>query len=252
MKKGICKLCDLEKELKRSHVIGRAVFKKALKGANHALRFDRQHNKVVKDQDQWATYMLCGECEQKLNKKYEEYSLNVLRDRMKSVKHKKRDSHYEIQGVDQKKLILYLLSIMWRGIESNHEVFKKLKIFDESPVAKNFLKKSVKNEQVFLTECFDLRISKLVSLIAPFSEMELDFITDIYCNIDEKQRIRLLTIFEGYCFEFFFLTDKSQFLTGLGVLKKNKSILKMPYIDIFSIPEFQKSLLVMIESQKQH
>ncbi|EXD56002.1 hypothetical protein J493_3816, partial [Acinetobacter baumannii 653020] len=162
MKNGICKLCDLEKELKRSHVIGRAVFKKALKGANHALRFDRQHNKVVKDQDQWATYMLCGECEQKLNKKYEEYSLNVLRDRMKSVKHKKRDSHYEIQGVDQKKLILYLLSIMWRGIESNHEVFKKLKIFDESPVAKNFLKKSVKNEQVFLTECFDLRISKLV------------------------------------------------------------------------------------------
>ncbi|EGT98761.1 hypothetical protein ABNIH4_19591 [Acinetobacter baumannii ABNIH4] len=46
-------------------------------------------------------------------------------------------------------------------------------------------------------------MSKLVSLIAPFSEMELDFITDIYCNIDEKQRIRLLTIFEGYCFEFF-------------------------------------------------
>ncbi|KCX20397.1 hypothetical protein J472_4197, partial [Acinetobacter baumannii 18689] len=50
MKKGICKLCDLEKELKRSHVIGRAVFKKALKGANHALRFDKKHNKVVKDQ----------------------------------------------------------------------------------------------------------------------------------------------------------------------------------------------------------
>lgn len=38
MKKGICKLCDLEKELKRSHVIGRAVFKKALNGANYAFK----------------------------------------------------------------------------------------------------------------------------------------------------------------------------------------------------------------------
>ncbi|EXB93745.1 hypothetical protein J891_3845 [Acinetobacter baumannii 44327_8] len=66
------------------------------------------------------------------------------------------------------------------------------------------------------------------------------------------QRIRFLTIFEGYCFEFFFLTDKSQSLSGLGVLKKNKRILKMPYIDIFSIPEFQKSLSEMIESQKQN
>ncbi|CAM0619024.1 hypothetical protein [Acinetobacter baumannii] len=196
--------------------------------------------------------MLCGECEHKLNKKYEDYSLNILRNRIKSVKHKKRDNHYEIQGVDQNKLILYLLSIMWRGIESNHEVFKKLKIFDESPLAKNFLKESVKNERVFLTECYDLRISKLVSLIAPFNEMELDFITDIYCNIDNMQRIRFLTIFEGYCFEFFFLTDKSQSLSGLGVLKKNKRILKMPYIDIFSIPEFQKSLSEMIESQKQN
>lgn len=252
MEKGICKLCDLEKELKRSHVIGRAVFKKALKGANYALRLDKEHNKVIKDQDQWATYMLCGDCEHKLNKKYEDYSLKVLRNKIKSVKHKKRNNYYEIQGVDQKRLMLYLLSIMWRGIESNHEVFNKLKIFDESPVAKNFLKESVKNERIFLTECYDLRISKLVSLVAPFDTMDLDFITDIYCNIDDKQRIRFLTIFEGYSFEFFFLTDKSLFLSGLGVLKKNKSILKMPYIDVFSIPEFRKSLSDMLESQKSN
>ncbi|UMN10600.1 hypothetical protein [Acinetobacter baumannii] len=89
MKKGICKLCDLEKELKRSHVIGRAVFKKALNGANYALRLDKQHKKVIKDQDQWATYMLCGDCEHDLNTKYEGYSLDILRNKKKSVKHKK-------------------------------------------------------------------------------------------------------------------------------------------------------------------
>ncbi|MFV4908961.1 hypothetical protein Q5E57_012125 [Acinetobacter baumannii] len=109
MKNGICKLCDLEKELKRSHVIGRAVFKKALKGANHALRFDRQHNKVVKDQDQWATYMLCGECEQKLNKKYEEYSLNVLRDRMKSVKHKREILIMKFKGLIKKTHFVFVV-----------------------------------------------------------------------------------------------------------------------------------------------
>lgn len=252
MEKGICKLCDLEKELKRSHVIGRAVFKKALKGANYALRLDKEHNKVIKDQDQWATYMLCGDCEHDLNTKYEGYSLDILRNRKKSVKHKKRDNHYEIQGVDQKKLILYLISIMWRGIESNHEVFKKLKIFDESPVAKNFLKGCIKSERVILTECYDVRISKLVSSITSFKNKELDFITDIHCSIDDNKSFRFLTIFEGYCFEFFYHTESSQIVSGLGVLKKNKRILKMPYIDVFSIPEFRKSLLDMLESHKSN
>lgn len=252
MKIGICKLCDLEKELKRSHVIGRAVFKKALKGANYALRLDKQHNKVVKDQDQWATYMLCGDCEHKLNSKYEDYSLKILRNNLKAVKHKKRDSHYEIQGVDQKRLILYFLSIMWRGTESNHEVFKNLKVFDVAPAAKNFFKECIKSERVFLTEYYDIKISKLVSSITSLKNQELDFITDIHCSIDDNKRVRFLTIFEGYRFEFFFHTDLSQFVSGLGVLKKNKRILKMPYIDVFSIPEFRKSLLDMLESQNSN
>ncbi|EMC2018470.1 TPA: hypothetical protein OXQ53_003006 [Acinetobacter baumannii] len=247
MKKGICKLCDLEKELKRSHVI-----KKALNGANYALRLDKQHKKVIKDQDQWATYMLCGDCEHDLNTKYEGYSLDILRNKKKSVKHKKRDNHYEIQGVNQKKLILYLISIIWRGIESSHEVFNKLKFFDESPVAKNFLKECIKNDRVVLTECYDVRISKLVSTITSFKNEELDFITDIHCSIDNNERIRFLTIFEGYCFEFFYYTDSSQSVSSLGVLKKNKRILRMPYIDVFSIPEFRKSLLDMLEAQNSN
>lgn len=252
MKLGICKLCDLQKELKRSHVIGRAVFRKAFNGYGYALRFDKKYNKLIKDQDQWATYMLCGDCEHKLNKKYEDYSLNILRNRVNSVKHKKKDNYYEIQGVDQKRLILYLLSIIWRGVESNHKVFSKLKIFDEIPVAKEFLKECVKNERILLTEVYDIRISKLISTIPTIKDDELDFITDIYYDVDDKGRIRFLTIFEGYSFEFFFLTDATLFVTGLGVLKKNKRILKMPYLDVFSIPEFRKSLIDMINAHRNN
>lgn len=252
MIKGICKLCDLEKELKNSHVIGRAVFRKALKGSKYSLRFDRNYNKVINDQDQWATYMLCGDCEHKLNNKYEEYSLKILRNELKSVKHKIKDNFYEIQGVDQKKLILYLLSILWRGTESNHEVFKKLKVFDTVPLAKKFLKECIRDDRVFLTECYNVRISKLVSSISSIQNIELNFITDIHCSIDKKNRVRFLTIFEGYCFEIFLLTDISQVNSGLGVLRKNKHILKMPYIDVFSIPEFQESLSQMIHVQNNN
>ncbi|MGR2922394.1 hypothetical protein [Acinetobacter sp. 1125_18A] len=250
MKFGICKLCDEEKELKNSHVIGRAVFRKALKGSKYTLRFDPNFKKVVKDQDQWASYMLCGECEHKLNSRYETYALDALRNRIKTVKHKEKNEYFEIQGIDQTKLNLYLLSILWRGIESNHEVFEKLNIFNITPMVKKLLKDCINDERIYRSECFNIRISKLVNSIETLKIKEIDFITGFSCNIDEKGRIRFLTIFEGYSFEFFFLTDISQIVTGLGVLKKNKRILKMPYIDVFSIPEFRKSLLKMLDSQK--
>ena len=250
MKFGICKLCDEEKELKNSHVIGRAVFRKALKGYNYALRFDPNFKKVVKDQDQWATYMLCGECEHKLNSRYETYALNALRNRVKSVKHKQKNNYFEIQGIDQTRLNLYLLSILWRGIESSHEVFEKLNIFKITPVVKKLLKDCINDERIYSSELFSIRISKLFSSIETLKIEEIDFITDFSCNIDEKRRIRFLTIFEGYSFEIFFYTDISQIVSGLGVLKKNNHSLKMPYIDVFSIPEFNKSLLKMLDSQK--
>lgn len=248
MKIGVCKLCDKAKELKNSHVVGRAVFRKALKGANYGLRFDKKYKKVVKDQDQWATYMLCGDCEYKLNTRYEEYSLGVLRNKIKSVKHKKRNNYFEIQGAHQTKLILYLLSILWRGVESDHTIFEKLKIFDASPLVKQLLKDCLYNEKLYRSDFFNIRISKLVNPIESLQIDDLDFISDFSCKIDENNRVRFLIIFEGYSFEIFFLTDTSRPVSGLGVLKKNKRILKMPYIDVFSIPEFRKSLIEMLNT----
>ncbi|EMU31924.1 hypothetical protein ABNIH17_11877, partial [Acinetobacter baumannii ABNIH17] len=49
-----------------------------------------------------------------------------------------------------------------------------------------------------------------------------------------------------------YYTDSSQSVSSLGVLKKNKRILRMPYIDVFSIPEFRKSLLDMLEAQNSN
>lgn len=252
MKNGICKLCDQKKQLKNSHVIGRAVFRKALNGQNYALRYDKNDKKIIRDQDQWATYMLCGDCEHKLNISYENYALNLLRNRIKSVKHKEKNTHYELQGVNQKKLILYLLSVLWRGIESEHIVFNELNILGHVPIVKNLLKESIKNEHIYFSECYEIRISKLVHTIESLKLNELNFISGFTYNVDEIGRIRFLVMFEGFCFEFFFLTDATQIVLGLGVLKKNKRILKMPYIDIFTIPEFNKSFIEMIDSQKKY
>lgn len=90
MKIDICKLCEKEKELRNSHVIPRAVFKRALEGHNFGRMLNHKHNKVINTQDQWATYLLCAECEHKLNVNYEKYALEVLRDNCKSVKHQKK------------------------------------------------------------------------------------------------------------------------------------------------------------------
>lgn len=248
MRIGICKLCGLEKELKKSHVIGRGVFKKALEGSTYSLRFDNKVKKVINDQDQWSTYMLCGLCEHELNSKYENYALNVLRNKLKSIKHKTRENHFEIQGVDQEKLMLYLFSIIWRGIESEHDVFKKLNIFHEFPILKEFIKWSVKNNKIVRSECFDLKISKLISNIG-IDIGEISFISNFSCQVDKQKRIHYYIVFEGYKFEFFFMTGFGQKLNDIGVLKKNKRILKMPYVEVFSIPELKSQILEMLESK---
>lgn len=156
----------------------------------------------------------------------------------------------QIVNVDQRKIIIYLISILWRAIESDHKKFCNLKKLNIEPVINNLFRESVRSMSMPKNKFFSVRISKLVTQINEFRDMKLNFISNFSVKAVEQGRIRFLIIFESYCFEIFLHTRPTDQLTGLGILKTNKRILKLPYIEAFSIPELQQSLIEMIEAHK--
>lgn len=247
---GICKLCENQKELKKSHIIPRAVFKRALKGYTYGIMLDNEYNKIIKVQDQWAKYMLCAECEHLLNVNYEQYSLDVLRNNLKEIKFLEKGQYLQIENIDQTRMVLFVISILWRAIESDHKIFNQLKILNIELIIRKLLQNCVKHKVLPNLQFFSVRISKLVTTIDDLKDLKLDFITNLtFKPVVAQKRIRFLIIFEGYCFEIFFHSDPKDRLTGLGVLNKKKKILKLPYIDAFTIPELHKSILNMFEAK---
>lgn len=245
---GICKLCNEEKELRKSHVIPRAVFKRALKGFNYGRILDHKYNKVINTQDQWATYLLCAGCEHELNVNYEKYALDVLRNNHKGVKHQEKEDFLQIVNVDQNRLILYLISILWRAIESRHEIFNNLDSLNIALSIRELFRVCIKEKTIPSIQFFSIRISKLVTTVKDLQNIELNFISNFVCKADIESRVRFLIIFEGYCFEIFLHTNANDRLKGLGLLRRNKRILKLPRVEAFSIPELNKNLVRMIDA----
>lgn len=249
LKLGICQLCEEKKELRESHIIPRSVFKRTLKGFNYGRILDRDFNKVINDQDQWATYLLCGSCEHNLNFNFEQYSLAALRGESKNIKLRYKSEYLQIINIQQNTLILYVISILWRALVSKHKVFKNLEKLNLDIIVKTYLQQCIKHKVIPRNKVFSVRISKLVTTMKEFQNIKLNFISNFTYNLHQQKFIRFLIIFEGYCFEVFLHTNQIDTIQGVGVLGKNKRILKIPYIDAFTIPELQKSLSDMVDAK---
>lgn len=242
MKFSTCKLCKEQKELKKSHVIPRAVFKTVFKNFNYGCVLDREHNKVINSQDQWSTYLLCADCEHKLNVNYEQYSLNVLRKKDKYSKYQEFQNYVQISNVEQRRLILFIISMLWRALESNHVIFKNLTDLGVSEEIKELLRKCVEGGVLPNTNFFSVKVSKLVNTIEEYRNIDLNFVSNFECKNVDNMRIRFLIMMESFCFEIFLHTNPNDYLIDIGVLRKNKRILKLPLIEAFLMPEFQKSI----------
>lgn len=232
----LCKLCDRPKELKHSHVIGRSIFRSTIgRGDKHyGIIIDHEKDKIVRSTDQWATLMLCNECENFLNSRYENYSLWVLKNKQNGVRHQTNPHYYSIKNINQKRMMMYIISIFWRAAVSEHKVFSKVSL---EPEMSEYLKKSILGKIDINTKVFSVRISKLFDEANHYSEDVLkSVITNIHPRVIENG-VSYIMLFSGFFFEIFFGNLNADERFGYGFLRKNKIILNMPYQNILSIPE---------------
>ncbi|WP_149931755.1 hypothetical protein [Acinetobacter oleivorans] len=238
---GICKLCGEEKELQRSHVIGRTFFSKILKDSekNVATQFVLRENSVKETNDTWFTRLLCSQCERFFNEKYENYSVAALRRKRQEIEIIENPNGVTFKNLNVEQIVLFVFSIYWRASHSDHEAFAECITFQElDKVLIGTLKKEIGLVQDYLkvrvrilkdkTNFFDDVLIKQI-IIAPFrTELEKGFMYTM--------------LFEGYLFELYFgplsIIDGHNY----GFLINNEDAY-LPYVEIFSVKEIRESLL---------
>lgn len=237
----LCKLCDKPSELQKSHVIGKSVFRNITNrsGMHYGIVTNHEAGKISRSTDQWATLMLCSECESLLNSKYENYSLWVLKNKQPGVKHQGKKHCWTISNVKQQRLMMYVLSILWRASVSDHKVFKNVSIpFSIS----EYLKSCILGKANIDTKIYSVRISKLVDDRNHYSQELLEGIATNIFQREMEKGICFIMIFAGYYFEVLLACLQPHERFSNGVLRINKMVLNLPYQDILSIPELFNSL----------
>lgn len=256
---GICKLCLNTSELQRSHIIGKSVFNNLFKNTegNFGYTTHTTEKKIKKTNEHWTSYLLCAHCESLLNSRYENYALWSLKNKQMGVKHKNKEHHLQIQNITQSRLILYVISIFWRAIHSDHQVFQKLNNnFKNEQAIENHLRLCILNNVIPPKNLIYVKIFKLTNTTNILRDINLkDFISNIV-QTKETNVLSFYTIFEGYYFEVIFSPNLNYKLSDLGVLNSRKKTLNIPYKELFSIKDFidywQRTRAIYFESQNNN
>lgn len=129
-----CKLCQEDKELKKSHIIPKC-FYKSVRGTKNRLFIIKEDNKNTKPtQDGIKEKLLCGECEQKFSnwestlkqtiKEIGDKESKVLKFTDLDINHRV----FKVENIKYDKFKLGVLSILWRMSVSSNENFKEYKL----------------------------------------------------------------------------------------------------------------------------
>jgi len=240
---GTCGLCLKPEILKKSHAIVDSIFKRIFRvndGKGILLTLDEQD--ISYSSDSWWQHQLCNDCEGLLNNEYEHYSLRVLRGGAGRVT--KLDGGISFNEIDQHKLNMFFLSILWRASVSRHKAYSGV-----------FLGKDI-NEY--------LRVSLFSNVRIPIGNISVrlsrlcDKNDSRGFSMSSLKQLILSPFFNGseYCFAFEGFLVKISFpgiklskRSAAGVIRSNKKILLVPFECIFDIPELRE---LMIKNYGKH
>ncbi|AIY36963.1 hypothetical protein BA71_02143 [Acinetobacter baumannii LAC-4] len=237
---GICKLCGEEKELQRSHVIGKTIFSSILRTSikNVATQFEFGSNKIIETNDTWYTRLLCSECERFFNEEYENYSIAVLRRKRKEIEIIENVEGVTFTNLNVEKIVLFAFSIYWRASHSEHHAYADSKTF---PLLDKVLKATLKKDIDLIKALFKARIRILKDDTKLFEEHQLKLIIFSPFITELPKGFKYTMIFEGYLIELYFSTLNFKNAYKLGFLINENEIF-IPYVNILSQKEIVETL----------
>ena len=167
----ICKLCDVDKELIKAHIIPKGFFKPMQSENKQALLYTNTKGVHPKRSPTgfYDKNILCKECDAKLGV-WDEYAQKLLLHSFNednAVYNGKEKAYYIIKDYDYNLLKLFFISMLWRASITSHHVFNRISAgpFEEK------LKALILSNSPGEEEEFPITLAK-------FNDPELKFILD--------------------------------------------------------------------------
>lgn len=242
MRLGICRLCERQRELCDSHALPNSLF-------NYILRKSDGKAVVVIDDpgtltrytaDTWDTELLCQECEETLNNRFDRYGMGVFRGHIGTVS---RDLEgITLCGVDRRRLRTFFLSVLWRISVSSHPNYSNIdlpyawesELHDALRAGRNV------PSARFTVSVYRLRDSTPVGgfdaealrsfIMAPFGRNFGTFISVCF-------------LFLGYFVEVFLPRVPKAYSKRPGILYGSGTVFLAPYVEVLDIPEIMRILV---------
>lgn len=124
-----CIRCGIEGPLAESHILPAAFYRQVQQDSSILLQFgsgDDAHRRKLR-KGSYVTDILCPECDNWLNQRYEQYAIEVLIEErgITPVYLIREDLQlWRLDAVDIQRLKLFLLSILWRADRSDHATYR--------------------------------------------------------------------------------------------------------------------------------
>lgn len=238
---GTCLYCETHQELQRSHTINRTFFKELYKncGNTNAARVISLSSDIVKNtNDNWTDYLLCAVCESYFNQHFDGYGAKALRGKISKQVVSRTSTKVIYLNTDTTNIILYILSLYWRGAKSKHYAYDSLKTYDGI----HYFLKNTFAERKWNETIINIKVSVLYDGLGTLSEEKIkQMMISPFTRIYKKSKaFSFLFLIEGFLIEIYFGKLTYSIKKKGEWMKPNYNCMKCDLQNLHDIPELHK------------
>jgi hypothetical protein len=243
---GICKLCQKTGNLRKSHAIPDAFFKKIFDGdSGKAIRMTEEAEDTQWTSDSLGTHQLCDKCEIRLNETYERYSISLLRNQFSNAE--KLKEGIQFSDVDIEKFIKFLLAIFWRAANSEHEGYRGA-IMPERFIALNGnekIRKCLYDNSNLPSGMFNFKIQRLhdYSKTWDLKSLKNMLVLPFHDYYGEDKKLSVNFVLEGFYISIIMPSLSNKERKKTIVLYPNGKQFLAKYVDICSIESLKHIII---------
>lgn len=249
MKQGYCRLCQQIKPLCHSHALPNSAFRLIFRNAagKAIVAVDDHSTPLHYSSDSWDTHLLCRQCEQILNDRYDSYGIVIFRGKV--GKSTRMADGVRFQGIERQRLKMFFLSVLWRISISPHECYFNIDLPSEW---EDMLCGALKAGKNVPSSFFHVGVYKLNDttgakgfthehlrslVVAPFARQYPEFKSVCF-------------LFFGFLIEIFLPAIPKEFRGRIGLLNGTSPIFMAPYQDFNAVPEIMNMFVRALAKHK--
>ena len=242
MRLGTCRLCEQTRELCDSHALPNSLFNYILRKSDGkaVAVIDDPTTPVRYSADTWDTELLCQDCEESLNNRFDRYGMGVFRGNIGASS--RGSEGVTFAGINQRRLRMFFLSVLWRISVSSHPNYSNIDL----PYAwEHELHDALRAGRHVPGARFTVAVYRMRDS-TPIDGFDAEALRNFIMapfGRDFGTFISVCFLFLGYFVEVFLPRVPKAYSKRPGVLYGNSTVFMAPYVELLDIPEIVRILV---------